>query len=110
MTYRARNAARRARRPVKTPLTFARASDILKKYYPADTPVLEWRMAYYGFRSFFGEHVPGKRTRGALEALRVPVTLTSLADFEAALYWHKRKLGPDPGKYVKARHAARPYT
>lgn len=109
MTYRARNAARRARRPVKTPLTFASATAILKKHYPADNPVLAWRMAYYGFLSLFGERVAGKRTRGALASLGVPVTLTSLADFEAALYWYKRKLGPDPGKYVKARHAARPY-
>jgi hypothetical protein len=124
MTYRARNAARRAHRPPrwlleerrpKRPLTFASATAILKKHYLKDDPRLDWRIAYYGYRAsaFFrmigAEPSKPGGPRGALQALRVPVTMTSLADFEAALYWHQRKLGPDPADYVIARHVARPY-
>lgn len=118
MTYRAKQAARMRRRVPRwlraewrrrNPFTLASAQAILKQRY-GDSPTLWWRVAYYGFApTFFHGRTPGKGAAGALDACRVPVTLTSLADFEAALYWYHRKLGPDPGDYVVARHAREPY-
>lgn len=86
---------------------FQMASAILKDRFSGDDIPLS---LYSRFMFFLGDTSEGYITEALKHHGIPPRNLTARADFAAAAYWHDRKLGPPPEKYVAKRHAARPYT